>query len=245
MTWDELHGVLRDRGPDRDRCARAASAGARVGDRHRVRLARAWQPDTCSSRSRGSTPTARRSRGRRSTRGAAAIVSDRQPPGGMPRAVGDRRGRAARRWRSAGRGASTGNPSREMQVVGITGTNGKTHDRVSRRRDLRRRRHPLQASSAPSATASATRCAKRRGPRRKRPTCRRCLREMVDRRCGACAMEVSSHALSLRRVRRHHLRGGRLHEPHARSSRLPRRHGRRTSARSGGCSRCCRATRPA
>jgi UDP-N-acetylmuramoyl-L-alanyl-D-glutamate--2,6-diaminopimelate ligase len=26
------------------------------------------------------------------------------------------------------------------------------------------------------------------------------LREMVDRRCGACAMEVSSHALSLRRV---------------------------------------------
>src|SRR5206468_2125860 len=26
------------------------------------------------------------------------------------------------------------------------------------------------------------------------------LREMVDRQCGACAMEVSSHALSLRRV---------------------------------------------
>ena len=26
------------------------------------------------------------------------------------------------------------------------------------------------------------------------------LREMVDRGCGACAMEVSSHALSLRRV---------------------------------------------
>src|SRR6185369_7706705 len=26
------------------------------------------------------------------------------------------------------------------------------------------------------------------------------LREMVDRKCGACAMEVSSHALSLRRV---------------------------------------------
>src|SRR5438876_3229886 len=32
------------------------------------------------------------------------------------------------------------------------------------------------------------------------PDVQRLLREMVDRRCGACAMEVSSHALALRRV---------------------------------------------
>src|SRR5438876_9332611 len=32
------------------------------------------------------------------------------------------------------------------------------------------------------------------------PDVQRLLREMVDRGCGACAMEVSSHALSLRRV---------------------------------------------
>ena len=32
------------------------------------------------------------------------------------------------------------------------------------------------------------------------PDVQRLLREMVDRGCGACAMEVSSHALALRRV---------------------------------------------
>ena len=51
------------------------------------------------------------------------------------------------------------------------------------------------------------------------------MREMVDGGCGACVMEVSSHALALRPRRRHAVRRRRLHEPDARSSRLPRRHG--------------------
>ena len=67
------------------------------------------------------------------------------------------------------------------------------------------------------------------------------LREMVTAGCGACVMEVSSHALALRRAdylrfaRRH------LHEPDARSPRLPPRHGGLLRSPSGGCSSCCRA----
>ena len=70
------------------------------------------------------------------------------------------------------------------------------------------------------------------------------LREMVDRGCGACAMEVSSHALSLRRVDGMTFAAGVF-------TNLTRDHldfhaDMETYFRpSAGCSRCCRATRRA
>src|SRR6266852_97046 len=90
-------------------------------------------------------------------------------------------------------------PSAEMQVVGITGTNGKTTTAY------------LVASILDAAgircgvlgtvgyrIGDEMREATRTTP--EAPEVQSLLREMVDRGCGACAMEVSSHALSLRRV---------------------------------------------
>ncbi len=90
-------------------------------------------------------------------------------------------------------------PSSEMQVVGITGTNGKTttayllasifeaagiHCGLIGTVGYRIGEEMREAShTTPEAT-----------------DVQRLMREMVDRGCGACAMEVSSHALSLRRV---------------------------------------------
>ena len=92
-----------------------------------------------------------------------------------------------------------GHPSRQMQVVGITGTNGKTTTS-----------YLLSAMFE----AAGVRCglmgtvAYRIGPREieatrttpEAPELQAMLRQMADAGCGACAMEVSSHALALRRV---------------------------------------------
>ena len=92
-----------------------------------------------------------------------------------------------------------GDPSKEMQVVGITGTNGKTtvayliasiFEAVGIRCGLL----GTVAYRVGDTTIEATRTTP------EAPDVQRLLREMVDNRCGACAMEVSSHALSLRRV---------------------------------------------
>ena len=86
-----------------------------------------------------------------------------------------------------------------MQVIGITGTNGKTTTAY------------LVASIF---EAAGIRCgvlgtvAYRIGDEVREsthttpeaPDVQQLLREMVDQGCGACAMEVSSHALALRRV---------------------------------------------
>ena len=53
----------------------------------------------------------------------------------------------------------------------------------------------------------------------------RMLREMAANGCGACAAEVSSHALVLKRVDYVRFAAGDLHQPDPRSPRLPRRHG--------------------
>ena len=92
-----------------------------------------------------------------------------------------------------------GNPSRDMRVVGITGTNGKTTTA-----------HLLAAIFE----AAGVRCgilgtvgyrvgdevreATRTTP--EAPEVQALLREMVECGCGAAVLEVSSHALSLKRV---------------------------------------------
>ena len=96
-------------------------------------------------------------------------------------------------------GAFYHHPSSEMRVVGITGTNGKTTTAY------------LAASIFEAAHVGCgilgtvgyrigdeMRDATHTTP--EAPELHRLLREMAGRGCGACAMEVSSHALSLRRA---------------------------------------------
>jgi UDP-N-acetylmuramoyl-L-alanyl-D-glutamate--2,6-diaminopimelate ligase len=134
-------------------------------------------------------------------RGAVAVVSE----GGAPRDV-------TRPWiqvpdarlsLAALSATLYDNPSEELTLVGITGTNGKTTTSY------------LLASIF---EAAGVRCGRigtvgyRIGMREfeaarttpEAPDLQRMLREMVTDGCGACVMEVSSHALTLRRADRLH-----------------------------------------
>ena len=93
-------------------------------------------------------------------------------------------------------------PSRDMRVIGITGTNGKTTTAyliasIFEAAGVRCGILGTVAYRLGPADADV-REAKRTTP--EAPDVQALLREMVERGCGACAMEVSSHALSLRRV---------------------------------------------
>ena len=117
-----------------------------------------------------------------------------------------------------------GHPSFALEVVGITGTNGKTTTahlvRAAIDGALGRPRcgvlgtvgHSLRRLVAPTPST-----------RRPRPTTSRAtMAEMRARGATHVAMEVSSHALALGRVRARALPRRRAHEPHAGPPRLPR-----------------------
>ena len=137
--------------------------------------------------------------------GAAAVVAERPAPAAsaVPWVV-VKDARLTLAWLTA---EFYGHPSRQMRVVGITGTNGKT-----------------TTSYIVSAIfeAAGVRCglmgtvkyrigdrdvtAARTTP--EAPELQGMLRQMVDAGCGACAMEVSSHALALRRADGIHFAAG-------------------------------------
>ena len=92
-----------------------------------------------------------------------------------------------------------GHPSRSMQVIGITGTNGKTTTAYLLRAVFE------AAGSKCGLLGTVTYSlgneelpALRTTP--EAPDVQRMFRQMVDAGCRACVMEVSSHALALRRV---------------------------------------------
>jgi UDP-N-acetylmuramoyl-L-alanyl-D-glutamate--2,6-diaminopimelate ligase len=130
-------------------------------------------------------------------RGAVAVVAEVPDPGGFDVpwvVVPDARLALAvladRVW---------GQPSGSLQVVGITGTNGKTTTAYLLR-------SIFEASGIKCgllgtvvySVGDQDREATRTTP--EAPDVQRMLRQMVDNACGAAVMEVSSHALSLRRV---------------------------------------------
>ncbi len=92
-----------------------------------------------------------------------------------------------------------GHPSRSMQVVGITGTNGKTTTAYLLRSvfESAGKKCGLLGTVAYSIGDEEL-PAERTTP--EAPDVQRMFRQMVDAGCGACVMEVSSHALALRRV---------------------------------------------
>jgi UDP-N-acetylmuramoyl-L-alanyl-D-glutamate--2,6-diaminopimelate ligase len=137
--------------------------------------------------------------------GVAAIVAERAPdtPSTVPWIVVP----DARRALALLAAEFNGHPSRQMHVVGITGTNGKT---------------TTSYLLAAIFEAAGTRCglmgtvAYRIGDREfqatrttpEAPEVQGLLREMVDAGCGVCVMEVSSHALALGRVEGMHFAAG-------------------------------------
>jgi UDP-N-acetylmuramoyl-L-alanyl-D-glutamate--2,6-diaminopimelate ligase len=131
--------------------------------------------------------------------GASAVVAESAAPAGISVPwVQVTNARAALAELAA---AFYGNPSEELALVGITGTNGKTTTSY------------LLAAIFEAAGVTCGRIgtigylvggreqhASRTTP--EAPDLQHMLRDMVDDGIGACVMEVSSHALALRRVDR-------------------------------------------
>ena len=130
-------------------------------------------------------------------RGAAAIVAETPAPRGAALpwiAVRDARLAIAELAAAFHR-----HPSEALAVVGITGTNGKTTTSYLLSAIFDRAGMPCgrigtvsyrvrgEEHDAPHTTPEA-------------PDVQALLRAMVDEGCGACVMEVSSHALALRRA---------------------------------------------
>jgi UDP-N-acetylmuramoyl-L-alanyl-D-glutamate--2,6-diaminopimelate ligase len=130
-------------------------------------------------------------------RGAVAVVAERPPdePADVPWVVvGD-----ARLALALAAAEFHGHPSRRLRVVGTTGTNGKTTTSwlvaaIFEAADIRcgvmgTVSYRMAAREVPAARTTP-----------EAPDVQQMLDEMAGAGCGACAMEVSSHALALRRV---------------------------------------------
>ena len=128
--------------------------------------------------------------------GAIAVVSERADAGaGVPWVVV-----ANARLALAHLAAEFfGHPSRRMKVVGITGTNGKTTtsyltQAIFEAAGIRCGLMGTVTYRIGDREVAATRTTP------EAPEVQAFMREMVDAGCGACVMEVSSHALAMHRV---------------------------------------------
>jgi UDP-N-acetylmuramoyl-L-alanyl-D-glutamate--2,6-diaminopimelate ligase len=196
MTWAELHGVLRGRGVIRaDDALRAeAAVGLVTGISYDSRRVEAGHVFVAL---RGQHADGAAFVEQAVARGAVAIVSEAPAPPGTTVAwamVED-----ARLALALMAAAFHHHPASEMQVIGITGTNGKTTTAylIASIFEAAAVRCGILGTVA-YRIGDETREATRTTP--EAPEVQSLLREMVDRGCGACAMEVSSHALALRRV---------------------------------------------
>ena len=117
-----------------------------------------------------------------------------RPPGAVGRSC-PTRGQRWLRWLPS----STATRAVRWSVVGITGTNGKTTTAYLLRAIFE------AAGKKCGLIGTVTYSNRRRAVPASRttpeaPDVQRMFRQMVDAGCGACVMEVSSHALALRRV---------------------------------------------
>lgn len=130
-------------------------------------------------------------------RGAVAVVADR--PADAETAVPWVIVPDARAAMAALAAELYGYPSRSMQVVGITGTNGKTTTAYLLRAVFESAGKKCGLLGTVTYSVGDRELpAARTTP--EAPDVQRMFRQMVDAGCRACVMEVSSHALALRRV---------------------------------------------
>jgi UDP-N-acetylmuramoyl-L-alanyl-D-glutamate--2,6-diaminopimelate ligase len=127
--------------------------------------------------------------------GASALVVERPLDLPVPQAVvADARGAMA-----PAAVAFFGDPTAELQVAGITGTNGKTTTAFLLRHILERAgRQTGQLGTVKRVIGGISSEVERTTP--EAVDLQRTFREMLDAGDRACVMEVSSHALSLRRA---------------------------------------------
>ncbi len=127
--------------------------------------------------------------------GAAALVVERELGLGVPEVLVD----SVRHTMGPAAAAFYGNPSEELNVVGVTGTNGKTTTAFLTR-------HLLEGAGVRTGligTVETVVAGKRVEAIRTTPEAiglQRLFREMLDGGDAAAAIEVSSHALDLGRV---------------------------------------------
>jgi UDP-N-acetylmuramoyl-L-alanyl-D-glutamate--2,6-diaminopimelate ligase len=128
--------------------------------------------------------------------GAAAVVAERPAGDGSVPWIIVRDARLALALLAA---EYYGHPSRGMQVVGITGTNGKTTtsyliNAIFEAAGITCGLMGTVTYRIGDRAFDATRTTP------EAPELQSFMRQMVDAGCGACVMEVSSHALALRRA---------------------------------------------
>ncbi|MFN7982303.1 MAG: UDP-N-acetylmuramoyl-L-alanyl-D-glutamate--2,6-diaminopimelate ligase [Vicinamibacterales bacterium] len=196
MTWAELYAVLRDRGllsAGSDASAPTAQtpvSGIAYDSRH-------VQAGDVFVALRGQHADGVAFAADAVVRGAVAVVAQEPAPDQF--AVPWAQVSNARLALAAIAIAANHDPSRRMKVVGITGTNGKTTTAhlVASIFEAAGVRCGLLGTVA-YRIGNQTRPATRTTP--EAPDVQAMLAEMVAKGCGACAMEVSSHALALGRV---------------------------------------------
>ncbi|HEX5216515.1 MAG TPA: UDP-N-acetylmuramoyl-L-alanyl-D-glutamate--2,6-diaminopimelate ligase [Vicinamibacterales bacterium] len=133
-------------------------------------------------------------------RGAIAVIAESAPPAGV--AVPWLRTTDARLALAELAAIVNGHPSDQLVVVGVTGTNGKTTTTYLLA-------SVFDAAAMPCGRIGTVTVRTGPSPADERDAShttpeaselQRLLREMADRGCRACAIEVSSHALVLHRV---------------------------------------------
>jgi UDP-N-acetylmuramoyl-L-alanyl-D-glutamate--2,6-diaminopimelate ligase len=133
-------------------------------------------------------------------RGAAAVIAETAEPSGM--AVPWLRTPDARMALAELAAIVHGRPSEALKVIGVTGTNGKTTTTYLLAAVFDAAGIPCGRIGTVTVRVGPTPADERDASHTtpEAPEVQRLLREMADRGCGACAMEVSSHALVLQRV---------------------------------------------
>jgi UDP-N-acetylmuramoyl-L-alanyl-D-glutamate--2,6-diaminopimelate ligase len=195
MTWHDLHDALR--GAGLVTAGGAGMPGPRTPVTGIAYDSRRVEPGHVFVALRGRLADGTAFAHQAIERGAMAIVSERARPSTLDAPwVVVRDARLALALLAA---AFHRHPSSEMQVIGITGTNGKTTTAylIGSILDAANVRCSVLGTVG-YRVGDETRSAVHTTP--EAPELQALLRESVDRGCGACAMEVSSHALSLRRV---------------------------------------------
>jgi UDP-N-acetylmuramoyl-L-alanyl-D-glutamate--2,6-diaminopimelate ligase len=192
MTWAELHAALRARGLVR--AGDPGDAGLVTGIAYDSRAVR---PGHVFVALRGQHADGLSFARDAVQRGAVAVVSEQPAPpdAGVAWTIVD----DARLVLAVLAAEFYHHPSREMRVVGITGTNGKTTTAylVASMFEAAGMRCGVLGTVAYRIGADI-REATRTTP--EAPDVQSLLREMVEHGCSASAIEVSSHALTLRRV---------------------------------------------